>query len=299
MAKVDFWWDGLEPQRAEGFDALLAAVVKRRPAHSPPVIAVVCNAKRFRGSALHKVARVTGLLQTVDFSDLPDERTGTPGVALLRWSPFDRNPIPGHLRQRIPRGVRVLNDTDLNTDKSNVDAHFRSVAGYGASIESASESGFMVAKSNINGRHDGRVVQFPSEREDPHVVYQRMIDNSLGDYVFDIRVPFVLGQPVLAYVKFRDRWRRFQNANADVRLVTPADVLSDDELAICQNFCRSIGLEYGELDILRDGPDGRIYVIDANNTPAGPPNALSPSDRLTAMRLIAIAFRRNIFNLPC
>ena len=32
------------------------------------------------------------------------------------------------------------------------------------------------------------------------------------------------------------------------------------------NFAKEIGLDYGELDVLRDNGDGRIYVVDAMNT---------------------------------
>jgi hypothetical protein len=31
-----------------------------------------------------------------------------------------------------------------------------------------------------------------------------------------------------------------------------------------------MGLDFGELDILRDNDDGRIYIVDVNNTPSGP-----------------------------
>lgn len=299
MAKVDFWWDGSEPHLPAVFDELLADVMKRRPAVETPVIAVVCNAKRFQGSALHKVARRTGLLRTLDFNELPDDKIRAPNVALLRWSPFDRHALPDHLRARIPQDVRVLNDTGLDTGKPNVDAHFSAASGYCTALDATTGSGFAVLKSNVNGRHDGRVVKLPLPGIDPRTVCQMLIDNSLGDHIFDLRIPFVLGQPVLAYVKFRERSRRFENANACVKLVTPAEVLADHEIEICQRFCRSIGLEYGELDVLRDGLSGRIYVVDVNNTPAGPPAGLSGADQITAMRMIAVAFRRHVFNLPC
>jgi hypothetical protein len=33
-----------------------------------------------------------------------------------------------------------------------------------------------------------------------------------------------------------------------------------------------MGLDYGELDVLRDADDGRLYVVDVNTTPFGPVN---------------------------
>lgn len=35
--------------------------------------------------------------------------------------------------------------------------------------------------------------------------------------------------------------------------------------------CRIMGLDYGELDVLRDTEDGKLYVADVNNTPWDPP----------------------------
>jgi hypothetical protein len=39
-----------------------------------------------------------------------------------------------------------------------------------------------------------------------------------------------------------------------------------------------IGLDFGELDLLRDRADGRIYVVDVNPTVNGPTVVLSASD---------------------
>jgi len=130
-------------------------------------------------------------------------------------------------------------------------------------------------------------------------ICQRLVDNNLDDYVVDIRIPFVLGNPLSAYVKFRDRGRRFDNANSHVRLVAPSEVLTIDELLLCRRFCHAIGLEYGELDILRDGKNGRIYIVDANDTPAGPPRTFPAGERDLALRLIAMGFRQHVFKLPC
>jgi len=48
-------------------------------------------------------------------------------------------------------------------------------------------------------------------------------------------------------------------------------VLSEEEADRVQRFCRGMGLDYGELDAVRDASSGRLYVVDVNNTPFGPP----------------------------
>lgn len=52
--------------------------------------------------------------------------------------------------------------------------------------------------------------------------------------------------------------------------MSPADIFSAAELAQLLDFGARIGLEYGELDVLRDRDSGRIYVVDVNRTPYGP-----------------------------
>lgn len=295
MAKVDFWWDEPDSGTAPNFGALLAEVVAWRPATRPPVLAVLGLVRRFHGSALFKAIKSTGLLRFVPFQDLPDEEIRRPDVALIRWGL-----IAQPHRERIPAGVRVLNDTHIDTDKANVEQKFSALAGYGSFIDPREEGGLAVVKSKRNARHDGQIFRLPLVTFEPgETICQRLINNNLGDYIADIRVPLILGNPLSAYVKFRDRGRRFDNANDHVRLVAPSDVLTDDEIRLCQRFCHAIGLDYGELDILRDGPEGRIYIVDANDTPAGPPKALPEAERDMALRLIAMGFRQHVFKLPC
>lgn len=51
---------------------------------------------------------------------------------------------------------------------------------------------------------------------------------------------------------------------------TAADFFSDDEATLLLRFAEQIGLDYGELDVVRDGEGGLIYVVDANRTPVRP-----------------------------
>lgn len=300
MKVTDFWWDPAGPRRAPDYDELLAEVLKRRPTLAMPTIAVIGNYARFKGSALYKIAHTSGLFRTIDFNNLLDSSISDPMTALLKWSPFGGHVISDRHRSRIPAEVRVLNDTHFDSAKPNVQANFALAAGYDSRIDPFSSEGYAVVKSEGNGYHDGKITRLPLSELPDGKVCERLIDNTIGDHlIFDIRLVCVLGHPALAYVKFRERFRRFENSNMVVKVVSPCDVLSDDEVSICQRFCASIGLDYGELDILRDGSKGRIYVVDANNTPAGPPKGLSPTDRSMAIRILAGAVRQKVFNLPC
>jgi hypothetical protein len=53
-----------------------------------------------------------------------------------------------------------------------------------------------------------------------------------------------------------------------------------------------MGLDYGEVDVVRDAGDKRIYVLDLNKTPLGPPNGLTPAEFARALALYETSFRQ-------
>ena len=59
----------------------------------------------------------------------------------------------------------------------------------------------------------------------------------------------------------------------------------NNEIVLINKFCESFGLEYGEIDVVRDFSSGNIYILDVNKTPWGPPNGLSISTQNIAVRL--------------
>jgi hypothetical protein len=138
--------------------------------------------------------------------------------------------------------------------------------------------------------HDGRVIELPISNPEPGKVYERLIDNQASDEtVVDLRLVHVLGQFPAAYEKYRPIQTRFDVENSFAKIVAPDQALSTGELFGINEFCISIGLQYGELDILRDRHDGRIYIIDSNNTPWGPPIGMSRSEGERALAMIGEA----------
>ncbi|HEY7598770.1 MAG TPA: hypothetical protein VH741_02495, partial [Candidatus Limnocylindrales bacterium] len=53
------------------------------------------------------------------------------------------------------------------------------------------------------------------------------------------------------------------------RVLRPPDVFSADELRLLARFADGIGMEYGDIDVVRDRASGLIYAVDANRTPLG------------------------------
>ena len=188
---------------------------------------------------------------------------------------------------------RIVNAGSVDISKSNVGRRFVEVFGYPLAVDPLTHPGPMVEKSDQNAAHDGRILVGPIPPEEVRLdrVYQRVVDNRASEegLVVDHRVPIHGGRIPLVYVKHRPEERRFGNDNAYVHLADPASVFEQDEVERILAFARLMGIDYGELDVLRDRDD-RIYVVDANNTPAGPPNGLTEADQRRAVRTLAESF---------
>lgn len=196
----------------------------------------------------------------------------------------ERKAILDEVASHIP----VLNRTCDDISKRTVAATFASVFGYSLEVDPTDYVGKAVRKSNLNFSKDGKIVDCPISGADRSVVYQRFVDTEWKPgLVEDIRLG-VLGQSFpLCWLKQRTFDMMFLNKLHSAQLVNPIDVFSDDELSRICIFAERIGMDYGELDILRDRNDRRIYIVDANSTPSGPPSVLSRSEYWTSILQLA------------
>jgi hypothetical protein len=189
----------------------------------------------------------------------------------------------------------TLNSRLLDISKRRVEAVFTEVFGYGLMLEPTKHRGQCVEKSNLNGLHDGRLIQCPVAEVNPQKVYQKIVDNRSGSgRVMDIRIPIILNDIPFVYLKYRPMRSRFSNQNASVAVENVENVLSVAEISKVKRFGERVGLDLGEIDLLRDVTNGKIYIIDVNNTPYGPPNHLAVGESLRAIRLYSDMLRRKI-----
>lgn len=190
----------------------------------------------------------------------------------------------------VPPGARVINRDCQSIAKSHVARVFEACFGYSLSVDPESWAGPMVEKSELNGAHDGRIVQGPCTPRPGHV-YQRVIDNTTGDgMVEDLRCPTMNGHIPLVLRKRRRVEQRFLNSNDEVLLAETDDVLSPQEREQLARFAQAMKLDWGGLDVLRNRDDGRLYVVDVNKTDMGPPIAMQLRDKITVTRRLAAAF---------
>ena len=231
-------------------------------------------------NVVSKLCTVSGYWITTDPSDACD--------AVFRWD--SRTVIPdepfGHDEAAINRDC-----TDIS--KTHVSRVFTDVFGYDLLVDPTAYEGRIVQKSDENATHDGEVIDGPIAPEDlvGGMVYQKAIDNRVAgsERFYEYRVP-VFGRDIpVVYVKYRPADAQFKEFDG-VDVVSPGVVLSDDEVERLLAFTGALRLDYGELDVLRDRGDGRIYVVDANVTPSGPERGFRPDQSREALRRQAPAF---------
>jgi hypothetical protein len=189
---------------------------------------------------------------------------------------------------RIP-GHSVLNAGVTDISKSTVAATFGKVAGYDLLLDPARHHGQAVEKSELNGKHDGRLVECPTAPQ-PGRSYQRFIDSSDGVTAFDYRTTIIDRKPQFVLVKTKPAADRFSIHNVTVTFCELADVFSMEEIGLIHRFAEEIQLDWGAFDILRDRALGRIYVVDVNKTDTGPAVDLSFRCRERLKRSISRAF---------
>lgn len=186
--------------------------------------------------------------------------------------------------------VNIFNRNCVDISKKYIYQAYSLIFGNPLAVDPLVVSGSIVCKSNRNASHDGYILQGPITAIDPEKSYCMLIDNSDGIYVIDYRVPIFLDQIPIVYLKRREKANRFSNKNFSVSLVFPQEVFNTDEISKLLAFSREIGMQYGELDVLRDRNSQLIYIVDANNTPFGPPNGLSDKDSSYLLKLLCCSF---------
>ena len=206
----------------------------------------------------------------------------------VRWEDATvlSTPLPKQLRtDQDPLNTRCVDITKSAVERAMVGAF-----GYGLAIDPATQVGRYVRKSEKNGAHDGVVLDTPTPAV-PGYVYQRLLDDLIdADNVVDIRIPILGRQLPFVYLRYRPLRERFTQVHARVETAPTGRVLSADEVVRILVFADLMGLDFGELDGIRDRTDGRLYIVDANKTPVGPPRNMAWWPGVRAIRTLARAF---------
>ena len=220
----------------------------------------------------------------------------------MKWlNSFDGSPFLPEVpifkkMSKAPSEIMIVNMDCLDVSKKQVSAIFEKVFGYSVSVDPRLHRGKCVKKSNWNGLHVGEVLDGPVNEMQEGFVYEKLLNNQVAEgLVEDIRVPVFKRTIPFVYLKYRPIEQRLVDraySNKKVIIAEVSERLSPAEIEKVGEFTQELGLDYGEIDILRNKDDGKIYIVDVNNNPAGPPEPISPDDSKTAIVRLANAFEK-------
>mgnify|MGYP002823145379 FL=1 len=237
-----------------------------------------------RGSTVYKVGNLLGY----NVTNKPKKSTKT--AVYWEYLTFREE---FQKMEEISKTKKVINLYSRDISKKFIDKIHQDVFGYATIVDPLIYNDKIVRKNDINAKHDGVIIQGPIDSVENGFIYQRLIDNGYSnDLVMDIRVPIVSKALDFVYIKLRSIDERFKNTTVDTKTKNIDEILNQEEIELINEYCSRLKLEYGELDVLRDKKDGKIYVVDVNNTPQGPPANTSKNDSAFALQKLASAFEK-------
>ena len=209
-----------------------------------------------------------------------------PGLKLKKNTPKMKAYVKQFKKHLINHRVR-------GTSKDYIGEKFNKIFGYKLKVDPLTHVGWGVEKNNNNGLKYGEKIMFPLRNYQikPNHSYQRYIDSHINKKVFiEYRVPIFGNIIPLVFKKRRLEEFRFTANNRVVSIMKTLEIFSEEEADKIIYFCKSINLEYGELDILRENQTDRLYIVDVNNTPWFPCNKLSGRNKNIALNMFWNAF---------
>ncbi len=198
------------------------------------------------------------------------------------------------LRRKYPK-TRIINANCPDISKERVHVVHLEALGYSMNLNPKTYIGVAVEKSDENAVHDGQEVICPVSFPKTDAVYQKVLDNTneAGEYV-DIRVPVIAGKIPLVYLKFKTKKNRFTNKAHRATLHKPEDIFSEEEISQIEKYATAMRVDFCEFDVLRHKGNNKIYIIDVNKTPYGPPDPLNKEDKALAVKKLSDAFMQMI-----
>jgi hypothetical protein len=188
---------------------------------------------------------------------------------------------------------RWINGRCQDIRKSTISKLNAEVFGRPLAIDPTTYRGEAVEKSEENGMHDGSIITCPIPAPREGKVYQKAINNEVASRTIeDLRAVVVGHEVAFVYRKVRSIRDRFLNNQANVRIEDATSVFSKEEIAQILCFTQKLGLDFGEIDVLRDQGSGYIYIVDANNTSIYPPIGLTYRERKACVQRVADVFAR-------
>lgn len=187
---------------------------------------------------------------------------------------------------------KVINFNCIDISKKAVGELNREVFGYNLLLDPQAHQGIAVCKSEQNATRDGYIVNCPltSDQVEPGKNYSHFIDSVQDGHALDFRLFYVAGLVDIFIEKRRDPKGKLGAAAVTECLRPLGDEFSDAEIARIESFAERIGLDYGEFDVLRDQPTGRLFIVDVAKTPYRLSPKLSRKEKVRIGEYLTVAY---------
>ena len=196
-------------------------------------------------------------------------------------------------RRTLPQGA--INGSCVDVSKSRVDAAWADASGYSIQVDPTTNSGRMVVKPEENGAHAGRLVEGPTARR-RGFVYQRFVVTRRNGRLLSTRA-LIIGPEMPVVLDYWSAESDIFHGPGHCVARPPEEVYTTTEREQILSFAGLVGLDFGELDVIRDEESGLIYVIDANRT-SFMPALLSQADLRRCYRALVPALSRLLEGRP-
>lgn len=192
----------------------------------------------------------------------------------------------------------VLNIKCTDISKETVNRVWEQVCGYSSKIDPLQHQGKAVKKLDANGKGVGEIILCPIDKAEfnESYIYQLYIQTNFSGPQLEYRVPIVMSCIPSVFEVLKDdpelvEGKQIQNQyKHSIKLRSVDDIFNQEEQKQIIEFCKQMGFDVGELDILRCEQSRRLYIIDANTTPTYF-NMFNrywlPSDKRDAIALVA------------
>jgi hypothetical protein len=195
----------------------------------------------------------------------------------------------------INKKTKVINFKCNDISKDALAKAFKKAFKYSLEINPTKYKGYCVQKSNNNARKDGKLIKCPTKKL-PGYSYEKYADSTNKEgFLVDIRTPIFKDQIPFVYLRFKPQNEKFiDSKNQKVTFAETKDIFSEKEVKQIVSFCKNLGFDYGEMDILRDCKNKKIYIVDANTTPFGP-HRLPKDVTKKALKRLPETFKKTYF----
>ena len=199
--------------------------------------------------------------------------------------------------------VRAINIRCTNVLKNFVDSTWQRVCGYTITVNPKNcpykyvQKSIYQYRSHTGEKHDGKIFH-KNRNPDKNYVYQKYVQTKTKDRYVTIRVPVFNNHIPCLFLK--KSFHRFKESRMRIEIIWPdkiKDYIKPKELKWLRRFNQLAGVDFAEIDMIRDVNTGKIYVIDINNLAGdGIYNKLSKEDTLKVRQIFASYFRRFVLN---